>query len=87
MVVLVMLFFFVRPFFGQLGGDTKAFSRKKSLKKTGSRPSYDAEMGRFLPPPRSGLSEVVGTLLKLRLRRHLPRGFILVAMQSVEYTK
>ena len=68
---------FVSPFSIIFVKNSFAISEKRHSKK-GSRAAYDAETDSLLAPPRSGLSEVVGTLLKLRLRRHQPRGFILV---------
>ena len=65
----------------------KVISRKIDSK-SGFRVYICIELDRFLAPLQkigtAGLSEVVGTLLKLRLRRNLPRGFILVLFLIVQ---
>ena len=70
--------FFLSDHFSSRSMDVRFTFQKKVAQKRGLAPISVGEAIRFGVPPRSGFSSVVGTLLKLRLRRHLPRGFILV---------
>ena len=75
-----LFFFFVSAFFEQVDAICAGISHKNHSK-NGVLPG-------ILNPTRSfsvlhlRSRSVVGTLLKLRLRRHLPRGFILVSLST-----
>ena len=71
------VFFFVSNFLSRPETISKAISRK-NRSKIGGCEGRERRTGLVLGPSPTPASSVVGTLLKLRLRRHLPRGFILV---------
>ena len=78
--VCLSVLFFCQASFESARDDFKGYFKKKSLQKRGlRRKGVSAWTG--LGPSPTPASSVVGTLLKLRLRRHLPRGFILVFLQ------
>ena len=71
-------FFFGGDFSSRSDAILKAISRKNTSKR-GDCEGRERRTGLILDPSPTPASSVVGTLLKLRLRRHLPRGFILVS--------